>query len=162
VTLLARTLDRYYSPSYASEGISSDSDLVAKATKLLKGDESISIGQRQSILFQEIINARATAAQTDWDGEGAQPVGDDAVGSAIALLYALPALLPPPQITPEPTGEIAFEWYTSRNKVVVLTVDQEFIRWSAIVGTDAPLSGAEPFTKTIPGAALLAINSVVG
>jgi hypothetical protein len=155
--MTGRPQGRVYPNSYASDGVGPDS-AVSLYSNVIADDASVTLGVRESALFQSIVNARSEAESDDWEG---QPVAQRAVDAAIHLLHALPKLLPPPTITAEPTGEIAFEWYTDRNHVVVLTVDGEFIRWSALAGPDSPISGAEPYTKTVPSIALDIVGAVV-
>jgi len=156
VTIIARG-HRYYA-DYASPAVGAESDLALDGPA--DDDGSITIGAKQASLFHCITATRATAAVVDWDGEGGSPIVRETVNAAIHLLHALPVTLPPPEISPEPTGEIAFEWYKDRNHVVVLAVDGAYIRWSALTGPDKPMSGAEPFTKTVPAAALDAIGAI--
>jgi hypothetical protein len=160
VTLIARG-QRHYA-AYASPAVGKDSGTSLELeTDVAADDNSITLGARQALLFQSIAEARATASKEGWDGEGGFPVGQAVVNAAIQLLCALPAMLPPPDVSPQPTGEIAFEWYKDRNHVAVLAVDGAYIRWSALTGPDKPVSGAEPFTRTVPASALGVVGDVI-
>ncbi len=152
-----------YSDAYLSEGVSEDAEkLDAKPRRETLADNSVSIGQRYNQLFQQIVEARATGATDDWDGDGAIAVSDLTVDAAIALSTAFPQRLPVPVVSAEPSGEITFEWYKDRTHVAVVAVDGHFVRWSALAGPDAPRSGAEPYSRLLPVAALDVIREVLG
>lgn len=151
-----------YSDAYASDTVTSGG--VARAGLAMEkanSDVSITIGHRYSQLFQWIVDARSAAETDNWDGDGAPAIDARVVDAAIILSNALPQSLPLPQVQAEPTGEITFEWYKDRTHVAVLAVDCANVRWSAIAGTDAPRSGAAPFMKTLPSAALAVIREVL-
>jgi hypothetical protein len=154
---------RYYPISlhagYASNSVSPASEL-RRADDELRRDSSSTVRESQPSLLATIWNISGSANHDDWDGEGATAISPETISAATQLICALPEGLPPPTITPEPTGEIAFEWYRDSRHVSVLTVQDGIIRWSAMIGTGAPLYGREFFSRTVPGAALLAINAV--
>jgi len=167
MSVLARVpaRNRHYPSSYSSSGVGDDASEFARPATPPGGTVSsiaVTVDQRQGSLFHDIVNARASADRDDWDGEGSPPISEGTVVAAIQLLYALPEDLPPPEVAPESTAEISFEWYRDRRHVAVLSVDDTYIRWSAITGTDSIVSGSEPFTRTVPGPALDAIRAVVG
>jgi hypothetical protein len=151
-----------YSDANSSSGISQYAeDLAQKPRQEALEDNSITIGHRYSQLFQQIVNARGVAEVDDWDGEGAPAITQSAVDGAVILSTAFPQSLPIPIVRAEPTGEISFEWYRDRRHVAVITVDGSFVRWSAIAGTDALRSGAEPYLRALPSAALTVIREVL-
>lgn len=161
MTLLARSNNRHYPPSAYSGGVGDDSIWLREHNGRIEQDSSITLGHQQSALFQRIIEVRSLAEHENWDDDEAHAISPDTVKAAIQLLHALPPMLPPPEINPEITGEISFEWYKDTSHVAVLTVDGEFIRWAAMIGADSPTSGAEPFTKTVPAMALEVIQAVI-
>jgi len=77
--------------------------------------------------------------------------------SARLLLDAL-SDRPAPEVTVE-SGEIALEWYKDRHHVVVLSVDDKYIRWAAMIGPNKPISGVEFFVGKVPTDALDAISA---
>lgn len=148
---------RHYSPAYATEAVGPESARLRAVSLDEPDDSSVTHGHAKAELFARIAEARATADHDDWDGEGSSALTARAVSQAIELLVALPSFLPAPDIAPESTGEITFEWSRDRHHVAILSVDGERIRWSAIAG-QSRTSGSEVFCKTVPGAALLAIE----
>jgi hypothetical protein len=161
MTAHTQTADRYFPPDYSSDGVSEDSQQAAQVRVSMPNSSAVSVSGAQVRLFRDVVNARAQAEHDDWDGEGAAAVTVAAVGHAIQLSQALAGALPIPDVSPEPSAGISFEWYRDIRHVAVLTVDGEFIRWAALIGDAAPISGSEPFTKTIPSEALDAIRAVL-
>jgi hypothetical protein len=154
---------RRYSDANVSEGVSQDAlDLAARSTKTALKDTSVTIGHRYAQYFQQIINARAMSEDDDWDGDGSPAVSQFAVEAALVVAIALPQSLPVPIVQAEPSGEMSFEWYKDKRHVVVLAVDGQWVRWSAIAGTDTLRTGAEPYLKSVPSAALEVIREVLG
>jgi len=157
--------DRYYptdlASGYASNGIGEDALTLRRVELDLKQKATATMRDSQPTLLAAVWSAAGTAASPDWDGEGGEAITDQTTTAAIQLVCALPEGLPPPTITPEPTGEIAFEWHKDSRHVTVLTVQDDVIRWSALMGTGAPVHGREFFTRTVPGAALIAIQSAI-
>ncbi len=50
-------------------------------------------------------------SEDNWDGYGASAVGVDTYLESQRFLQLLPTTIPFPEITVEPDGEIAFEWF---------------------------------------------------
>lgn len=91
-------------------------------------------------------------------GEDGNFVTDSAKDAAKFLLRVLSAY-PDPEITVDPSGEIALEWYKDRHHVAVLSVDDTHIRWAAMMGADNAVSGVQIFAGEIPGEALDAVKA---
>jgi hypothetical protein len=152
---------RHYHIDYSSDAVGSDAAEIALMAGRRVADNSITIDHRQAALFQRIIDVRDQASEDDWDGNGASKLTEESASAAIRLLYALPDWLPPPEITAETTGEIAFEWYRDQAHIAVLTVEDNEIRWAALMGDRPSVSGAAAFVRTIPVSALESVKAVV-
>jgi hypothetical protein len=150
----------HYGTEFGSDAVGAESATLKRLVRPLPNDTSITLGQSRADAFARIAAARHEASMANWDGEGAAPVGAGATGQAIQLLFALPSYLPVPEITPEPTGEVAFEWYVDARHVAVLSVDGSRIRWSVLAGTNRT-SGSEIFARSVPSNALLAITQAI-
>jgi hypothetical protein len=157
--------DRYYpiSPGsgYASNTAGPESARITGTEAGLKRDASPTVRDSQPALLRAVWNAKARAAIHNWDDDGGQQVSEATATAAQQLVCALPEGLPPPSITPEATGEIAFEWYKDSRHIAVLTVQDGIIRWSGLMGTGAPVHGREFFTRTLPPQALIAIQATL-
>ncbi|HKU19296.1 MAG TPA: hypothetical protein VJP80_08650 [Candidatus Saccharimonadales bacterium] len=164
MSVAIRQYDRYYPTSlgagYVSSSVSPASEDFRSADAHLKNEASATVRESQPKLFAAVWDISRTANESDWDGEGAQAIKPETVTAAVQLICALPEGLQPPVVTPEPTGEISFEWYRSVNQIAVLTIQENIIRWSTFVGTGSPRHGREFFSRTIPGPALTDIQTV--
>ena len=145
---------------YASNSVSQQARTLPGVDYEFKRSGSSSVRRSQPEMLSAMWGIRDRASTDDWDGEGARSITESTINSAIQFICALPEGLPPPAIEPEPTGEISFEWYKDNRHVCVLTVQDGVVRWSALIGTGAPLYGREFFARSIPGAALIAIREV--
>lgn len=161
MSALAKTAvgSRHYPISYHSAAVGSDAATITSLSAPGE-DHSITIGHRQAALFDCIAEARARAAHDNWDDDGGAAISERTIDAAIRLLYALPEWLSAPIVTPESTGEVAFEWCRDQATIAVLTVQEHELRWAALLGDRPPVSGAAPFVRTIPVAALDAVKSV--
>jgi hypothetical protein len=152
MTVAVRTSDLRYRPVSEHAGYASNtvSQLPSQVEDNLAHDGSPTVRESQPSLLTAV-----------WNAEGAPGVTETTIGAAVQLVCALPEGLPAPEIAAESTGEIALEWYKDSRHLVVLTVQDNLIRWSALLGTGKPVYGREPFSRTIPGEAMLAIQSVI-
>jgi hypothetical protein len=151
MTVAVRAFDHRYIPmnehaGYASNTVSQLTDPLEH----LKQGGSPTVRESQPSLLAAV-----------WNTQGAAGITENTTAAAAQLVCALPEGLSAPEVTAEPTGEIAFEWYADSRHVVVLTVQDNIIRWSALLGTGKPVYGREFFSRTIPGEAMSAIQSVI-
>ena len=151
MTVPVRAYDYRYYPTnpragYASHSVSRPADPL----DAMRHEGSTTVRESQPALLTAV-----------WNAQDEPGVSEATIGAAVELICAIPEGLPAPEISPEHTGEIAFEWYKDSSHVAVLTVQDGIIRWSALMGAGAPVYGREFFTGTVPGVAMLAIQSVI-
>ncbi len=90
-------------------------------------------------------------AEENWDGYGASPIAEAAYDEAVRFLTALPSWLPAPEIVPEPSGEIGFEWNFGKNQVFVASVNgTNLITYAGLLGKGNKAHGTEVFDGSIP------------
>jgi hypothetical protein len=152
MTVAVRAFDHRYIPvnQHAGYGSNTVGQLTSQLEDDLKHKGSPTVRESQPNLLTAV-----------WNAQGAPGVTENTIAAAVQLVCALPEGLLAPEITAESTGEIAFEWYGDNRHLVVLTVQDNLIRWSALLGTGKPVYGREFFSRTIPGEAMLAIQSVI-
>lgn len=165
MSVAIRAYDHRYYPlnlgaGYASSSVSAASEDFRSIDATLKKEASATVRESQPKLLAAVWEIGRTANAADWDDEGAQAIQPETIAAAVQLICALPEGLQSPMVTAEPTGEISFEWYGDARHVAVLTVQENIIRWSTIVGTGSPRYGREFFSRTIPGSALNDIQAV--
>jgi hypothetical protein len=70
-----------------------------------------------------------------WDGYDAHPISIDSTLAARNFLQSLPDWVMPPDVVPEPTGDIAFEW--SKNDVdFSISFRSNKLIYAGILGTE--------------------------
>jgi hypothetical protein len=145
---------------------------IASYSNLGRGQEATSIEKlledvfthvRQSGPFQltegSLFEIYKEHSEENWDGEGARPITRDAYLEAREFLRLLPAIFPTPEIVPEPTGEIAMEWYKDQGRVFVISfAGNGVITFAGIFGQHATLHGTESFEDFIPAIAIAGIR----
>jgi hypothetical protein len=126
-----------------------------EATNIERLLEDIFEHAKQSGPFQltgeSLLAVYKENSEEDWDGEGARPVTRDAYLEAKEFLKLLPTVFPTPDIVPEPTAEIAMEWYKDRDRVFVISFGGNgVITFAGMFGHNATLHGTESFEDFIP------------
>lgn len=72
--------------------------------------------------FESLEQIWQKCQSPNWDGEDAEPIAREAISEARALLVSLPSSVKMPDIFPEASGSIAFEWYRAQGYRYVITV----------------------------------------
>lgn len=108
-------------------------------------------GYNREPLYQNLYRIYRECSESDWDSYGATSISDRAFLEATKLIYLLPSDLPLPEVTPEPTGEIAFEWYRGKKHVFVVSVGgKSTILYAGLFGRFSKTYGAEYFFDELP------------
>jgi hypothetical protein len=109
---------------------------------------------RQAELDRQLAAAVRAALAPGWDGAGSRPVSSASVVQAQHFLAALPAMFPAPEVSADPDGEIAFEWYVGTRQVFSVSIgDQPEIAYAGTFGAKRTW-GSEPFLGELPGEVL--------
>ena len=99
----------------------------------------------------ELFNLYRECSHPDWDGEGALPISAGTIQEAAKFLSALPLTLRTPEIVPEPSGAIGFEWRFGPNAVFVASVHgTQEISYAGLFGPGITAYGTEAFADSIP------------
>ena len=129
------------------------------------GEEGINIQQivsdalshvRQSglreLTHQTLLEIYQDHSREIWDGEGAREITEEAYLEAREFLRLLPTTSPLPEVVPEPTGEIALEWYKSKGHLFIVRFSgRGIITYAGMFGEENTLHGTERFEDFIPG-----------
>ena len=101
--------------------------------------------------YQDIHRIYRECSQADWDGYDAIPISKLTFLEAVKLAELLPSDLPLPEVIPEPTGEIAFEWYKGKKHVFVISVGgNNSISYAGLFGEYSRTHGSEYFSDELP------------
>lgn len=137
---------------------------MSSYSNLGRGQEATEVGRlledifthaRQSGPFQlaeeSLFEVYKEHSEENWDGEGARPITRDAYLEAREFLKLLPTIFSTPEIVPEPTGEIALEWYKSKEQVFISSFGGNgVITFAGMFGHNATLHGTESFEDFVP------------
>ena len=107
-----------------SSGASDDAARIASQFREFFGRfvQSATGSERVLEPRQAIYDLVTRCARDNWNGEGAEPITAEAASRASELLVSLPSYLPVPDIFPDPSGAISFEWYRRPKHRLVLSI----------------------------------------
>jgi len=144
--------------SQVARGVSSDADRLGHILGMLVSQSAQSATAQRWIdgPLESLIEISKDCATANWNGEGALAIGEPALNEACDLLTLLPSSIPSPTIFAEPTGGIAFEWYKSPTKILILSVNgTRCIQFAALLGDGDEAHGKTNFSGSLPRAAQL-------
>ena len=112
----------------------------------------VSIQPRLDAVRTLVEKVHRQCAEENWDGEGASPVSLQTVREAAKFLAALPLSVRTPEIVPEPSGAIGFEWRLGPNAIFVVSVHGlQTLTYAGLFGAGITSYGTEEFNDSIPG-----------
>lgn len=100
---------------------------------------------------QAILDLIAQCGKSNWDGQGAERIPQEAAARAIEILMVLPSYLPVPEIFADPTGAISFEWYRRPKHRIVLSIyGTGVIEFAALLGVGNEVYGEARMEGGLP------------
>jgi len=138
----------------------------AKGPRLLVGTSqvpsdvtpSVSVDQRKREQLDALRDVYEEALVPGWDGHGAEPVSKATLAQALAFLDILPSTSPSPEMSAHPDGELAFEWYFGRGRVLSVSVNETGrLSYAALFGYSSQ-HGTEFLLDGLPEAIALALR----
>lgn len=113
---------------------------------------------RKSVTWNYLGNALDELRETyrecyeeNWDGYDALAISQATYDEAVRFLNALPSWLPTPEIVPEPSGDIGFEWNFGKNHILAASVNStNHITYAGLLGTGNKAHGTEVFDGSFP------------
>jgi hypothetical protein len=101
--------------------------------------------------LEELRDTFSECAENNWDGYGARAMTAATYDEAIRFLNSLPSDTPLPDIIPEPSGEIGFEWNNGTNKILAVSVGgTNVITYAGVLGKGNKAHGTEIFNDSTP------------
>lgn len=125
-------------------GASEDADRLAALFRRITDawTGSATGNQRFAEPYQALQEIAQRCEAPNWDNDGALPITRDAIDEAAALLSYLPLSVPIPDIFPEATGSVAFEWYRRPRYRYVLTMSgNRTVEFAGLFGPGNELYG---------------------
>ena len=144
---------RSWSPPSYDYGASQDASLLRETfSHLRKHFNSAVTWQRKEELrksaFEALLETIADPIQYE---EESQQTSENTIREAARLLEALPETIPQPDISTEPNGAIAFEWYRDKNNVFVISANGTgSIEYAALLGSGNEIHGRVNFAGDLP------------
>lgn len=148
--MIAQLNVSFCSSSYYQSGVSEQSHELLQYTKDIRAHNSrtISFGWKES-LYQYLVDICSRCKEENWDGYDARPINQNNFYAASILLDLLPDNVGIPDIIPEPTGEIGFEWSKGKDLIFVLSVNPDTITFAGVLGVNK-FHGETKFTNELP------------
>jgi hypothetical protein len=151
MSAVALRIDSFFSP-HTDRGISDDAAVLL--TRIKEVGKDISDTETLGKNYREALNALRACYNDclteDWAGEGAEPVMLADLLAAERFLRTLPTLLPRPEVSVDPDGEFAFEWYNSDRDVLSVSIGRQGkISYAARFGKNRT-HGTEYFGDELP------------
>ena len=142
--------DYTFGPESAGIFVNSTVDYSDEAPLRIRA-ETENIEERKHPLYQEIYRIYHEYSDPNWDGYDAIPVSENTFSQAQKFAKLLPDSVPLPDVMPEPTGEIAFEWYQDGTHVLVISVgNDDVLSYAGLFGIHCQTHGTERLTQHIP------------
>ncbi len=99
--------------SHTERGVSDDFKAINELVRKIEEDidRSVFLGKPYEDAKAALYFAVLEASHPNWNGYGARMVQEHTYESALRFLRSLPKSVPPPEVSVEPDGEIAFDWH---------------------------------------------------
>lgn len=137
----------------ASSGTSVDADRIASKFLdfLCRYTDSATGNKRIAEPRQAIYDVQLKCNEANWGGEEEQPISRESALRAEELLLALPSYLPVPEIFPDPTGAISFEWYRRPKHRLVLSIyPTGIVEFAGLLGVGNEVYGSARLEGGLP------------
>ena len=157
--ILVTTQDDPYQALWTLEPSNSDiGSTYIKVNKPIRKEE-LAKWQRLSDKLKTLNEVYQKCSVENWDGYDAVPISPNAYSEATEVLKMLPSTLPMPEISPEPAGEIALEWYKSKDWIFVISLrGKRTITYAGLFGEKNKTYGTECFEVSLPNIILRSIH----
>jgi hypothetical protein len=133
-----------------NRGVSEDAFELQVKIMQLSSDEPQSMILDKQKLLQELYEVFRECSEVNWDSYGAKATNLDFFSEALRFLKTLPSILTRPELTVDPDGEIAFEWYNGPKRIFSVSVGATSeLTYAGIFGSNKA-SGTEYFGDELP------------
>ena len=153
IGLMQRQASSFYGFAGTASGASQYAGRIPELYRdiIVRFTDSATGSKRISDPTQTTFEVYARCKSPNWDNQGASAISAEAAREARLLLIALPSFLPLPDIFPEATGSIAFEWYRRPGWRLVVTMSgRGLLEYAGLIGTGNEVYGELRFGNTLP------------
>lgn len=143
-----------------AEGVSEEARIIQSILESMAHERRIPASFAwRDLLLGEVREIIQTCSNEGWDGYGAEPISREAGLRAAQLITLLPEGIQPPNVVPEPTGDIALEWLTGAEKHFTLSITGPTLVYAGIFGGSDKRYGEKRFLRDLPPATLEILTS---
>lgn len=148
--------------SQTGRGIGNEAEVVASMARKARKRfyETVSLGDAQQQALDKLYSLFAECSKPNWDGYGALAVAFETYVLAKQFIESVPTILPAPDVSVEPDGEVSFEWYESPRRVFAVSVGSNNNLTYAGLFAANKAHGVETFHDVIPPVILQYIRRV--
>ena len=138
--------------SFGSAGVGETLGIIVNDFEALSNNYQLTIsGQHFNPVRKALFNILEECGEDNWDGYGAQPITSQAYFEALQFIDLLPDDFPLPDVVPEPTGHIGFEWRMEHGSIYVIVFNgKNLISYAGLFGAGNEAHGTENFAESIP------------
>ena len=154
-TICIPTNQYYHIPlfnPYVDRGISEDAFTLVGRISGISNDflSSIRLGQPMAEVLQSLNNVFKECSTDNWDGYGAKAIDRISFVQALRFIHSLPRTIPTPDLTAEPDGEIALEWYHGKRRIFSVSIGRTGeLTYAGLFGSNKT-HGTEYFGDELP------------
>ena len=113
-------------------------------------ETSQTVGALFAQFMSEFHSVISECSVEDWDGSGATALNPSTIDAAWRFAQVVPLGIRKPSVGAEPDGHITFEWHTSAERTLSISVDRwANLHYSALLGPDRHY-GTESFVCNVP------------
>jgi len=157
----SKYLEEYYSNFNKEREITGDNE--ANEDRFEVYLEAKGISTDIQTMLDQLTQVYQDCSEESWDGYDALPISEKAYFEAAKLIMLLPSHINKPEIIPEPTGEIALEWYLGKNFIFVISVGgNNLITYAGLFGSTSKTHGTEYFGTKLPSIIVDSIQRLFG
>ena len=111
---------------------------------------SLSVEEPYRRATAAVIEAAQEASRPNWDLAGGLPVTQGTLAQAFAFLDVLPSMLPEPEVSVDPDGEVSFEWSFGPRRILAASINASGrISFAALIGASR-LHGTDYLLDALP------------
>ena len=110
-----------------------------------------SASQQRDLALNDLVEVFMAHREAGANGYGSAPADRASFGYAVGLLHRLPPTVPDPDVSADPDGEVALEWYAGPRRTLSVSVGSDGqLRYAALVGAEEVAGRARFDGRTVP------------
>ena len=136
--------------AHYEQGVSASAKQLAESVAGIRDHaaQTISFGWRDTV-SDRLVEFQTRYGEVGWDGGDALPIGLHAVLESRIFVELLPDGLSTPDVLPESSGEIGFEWRSGSDIVFSVSVNPDSLVYAGLLGSEKS-HGETKFLNEVP------------